>query len=225
MNTTVVKREIPKNAPPPILSRNAISLLNDLLFADIRTGNDPVEAVMVFGTSHWHGQNEIGLRFPFIHNRHHPSLVYLTGGETISGMTESHIIYDRIESYDPNFRKLEFRIDNLSMNTKENVEAAIRLGLDKHKTIAFLAKIPHRCRCELTLKKYLPQRKIIPYGYVSRIRNNGPQVMRDTWNSYTEMTQLIWGEFLRIELYGGRGDIAYPDDIREKVEQIRKVTG
>ena len=47
-------------------------------------------------------------------------------------------------------------------------------------------------------------------------------VSAQTWHRYAAHRDIVWGEFLRIEKYGERGDIAYPSHIRALVGAIRK---
>jgi hypothetical protein len=213
-------REIAKKVESPALSPKLISLITDVCFGHECFEPGHYEAVLIFGTPHEVNQRLIADLLPNIIQLHNPSTVYITGGPCGIGLAESEQILQLIGP--EKYGSVNFKVDPISTNTKENVEQAMILGLAVHQKIIFVAKTPHYGRCWLTLRKYLPN-AILKGNCYDPILSPGLSGARNSWWQFPEIRNLMWAEFLRIELYGGRHDIDYPEVIRTKVERVREL--
>lgn len=88
--------------------------------------------------------------------------------------------------------------------------------------VGFLGKTQSAGREFLILKKYLPNSEILQYTWIAQ--HYEQPITADSWHTFEQGRQRVWGEFLRIKKYGERGDIAYPEEVKEVVERIEKIT-
>ncbi len=210
--------------PPRNLSPKVIDKINELCFNPMPYVAGDCDAAIIFGTSSEPNQKKLASEFPLAFAIYKPKIVYLTGGETSEGDIESRRIYFYLFRYGGNYQSVEFKIDEQSKDTKQNVEEAIKVGLDTHKRILFITKSPHCGRCFLTLRKYLPNVELMQHGYNPIWNEKKAPVTMENWSTTPEVIKMVWAEFLRIERYGLRGDIAYPEEIRKKVSEIHTLT-
>jgi uncharacterized SAM-binding protein YcdF (DUF218 family) len=220
--TNEIEREIPKFVASPKLTREAVILITELLMGEQDDLGTPCDTGIIFGTSVPQNLDAIVCLFRGVHQKVRLKRVYLTGGPTNHGTTEAESIFRALS--EPDFRDIEFILEKTSRSTKENVESAIRLGLAGHREILFITKWFHRRRCELTLKKYLPDALIRYKGYDNVYLPDGRRVTPYNWFNSLDFRAGVWAEFLRIKTYGERGDIAYPDAIHAQVEEICRIT-
>jgi hypothetical protein len=218
-----ITREIPKQ---PELTRqlpiDVISLINEILFDVDDELREPCEALLIFGSSfpenHIHIRNAFGAAYEFLK----PPKVFITGGVTRSGfIPESRAIMNAIR--EDAYPEVEFVLDPTSTNTRDNVLEAIKLGLGGCKNILFIAKAPHCGRCKLTLTKLLPSTIVRHWGYDPIVLPNQPHFRKHDWHLVPELTRLAWGELLRIETYGKRGDISFPKELEEKIFKVHQL--
>lgn len=228
------EREIPKDVPAPALCLEAVQLLTDVCFLpEEEVAKETVFGqygeVIIFGTSHPTSHQQIVDKLIELRlDGYRPNTVYITGGETTPGKVESEEIFARINELQCGFARysgVEFKLDCNSRSTQRNVESAIKLGLGSVKTgIIFIAKSGHCGRCKLTLDRYFPKTDIQAWGYNPILSDDFPPISRTNWFQNSQICDKVWAEFLRIERYGLRGDIAYPAGVRQKVERVRALT-
>jgi hypothetical protein len=122
------------------------------------------------------------------------------------------------------FPNVKFYNEIKSTNTLENVTEALKvLDFSNYKTIVYVFK-KHDCRrAYLTLRKFLPNTKLIQHTFEPTYTGTDRPLNKDTWYTYDFGKSRVWGEFLRIKLYGERGDIAYDEETKWLVEEIDKV--
>ena len=167
-------------------------------------------------------RGQIASTFREVHASLNPRVVFITGGVTRDGaIPESEGILSALGP--EKYPQVEFRLDRTSTNTLDNVLRARDLGLAEFEEIFFVAIAPHCGRCKLTLAQHLPGKKIRHRGYLDAIYADGLRITRDTWHLEPETSKLVWGEVLRIEKYGTRGDIAYPAEIAKKITRIKSL--
>lgn len=231
-----MEREIPKAPPAPPLDGEAVQLLTQLCFGIPDDVSRSCEAVFIFGASSAGNQHRIVETYcRYVQHQTAAKTVYIAGGRPKGPdqKTEAQIIAGRINPRA--YPGVEFRLEEESKSTLENVVNCLRLGLRDHRQLIFIAKAHSAGRSRLTLAKYLPD-----IGY-SNIRHrcydahaqcpdpkmDGAQISigSTSWQRYAAHRDIVWGEFLRIEKYGSRGDIAYPPHIRALVEAIREIVG
>ena len=210
--------------------RWSLSIVAELCFGrqDSISDNEVPEAMIIFGAGRASDQHSCGDHFRSIARHYPPKVVYVTGGIVVdkNGMTESERIMAAM--WPGQFPDIEFRIDRRSTNTLENVIEAKRLGLDNHARVVFISKWFHCGRCRLTLEKLLrPEVRILQRGYVTTMSEAAiPGVIEpDLWRCVPQIVSKVWKEFEKIEEYGTRGQISYPEEIRGKVLKVRNLVG
>ncbi|MCE9628749.1 MAG: hypothetical protein K8Q91_02010 [Candidatus Vogelbacteria bacterium] len=217
------KREISRQSKTPILTKEVVGLLTKLCFRpdDILT---PAELLFVFGNSQTERMAELT---KIVLNRKLVSKVVLTGGtpkfedSVIVPKPESQLVLDSIN---PNlFPDVEFFIESVSDNTLANVTEALKvLDFSSYKKIIFLFKKHDSRRGYLTLKKLLPKTELLQVTFPG-VYKDGITITEDSWFKNEVAISRVWGEYLRINKYGRRGDIAF-DEVADIVEAIEKLT-
>jgi hypothetical protein len=220
-----IEREIPKRVKPNgKLSGEAVDLINEILFDPPDEFHPRCKSVMIFGSSLAENHQLIADTFRSVHEKLKPEAVFITGGSLGKDLpTESERILDIIGK--KHFPNVDFRLDRKSLNTQQNVEQAIELGLSHFDSVCFIAKAPHCGRCRLTLGKYRPALKISHQGYQPVVEVGGPPFERHNWHQNERHIELVWGELRRIEVYGDRGDIFFPKELRSKIQRIYRLVG
>lgn len=218
----IKQREIPKQVVlPKNLMPEVVGLINEVLFDVSDELKEPCEAVLIFGSSITENHRKIDTLMGLVYQKIGFSRVYITSGITKEGVApESEQVHALLA---PKYPAVEFLLDRVSSNTKDNVANAVELGLGNHRNILFVAKAPHCGRCKLTLSKFVPRATIRHCGYVPTVLESGPEIRQD-WHTFPQLTAFMWGELLRIETYGKRVDIAYPKEIESKILRIHELT-
>jgi len=217
------QREIPKQSPPPSkVPDDAFKLITEILFDVPDKLEDACDAVLIFGSSIPENNQRISSLMGLIYQKIGFKKVYIAGGVTVPDMPpESEQIHAVLA---PQYPRVKFLLDRTSTNTMENVLNSITMGLNAHKNILFVAKAPHCGRCKLTLMRHLPKAIIRHQGYVPIVPRYDHDVeIGQRWHQSAVSASFVWAEFLRIETYGKRGDIAYPEDIKRKIRRVRKL--
>lgn len=98
--------------------------------------------------------------------------------------------------------------ENRSSNSLENVVFATEVfDFSTIKRLLFVTKAHVVGRHWRTLKQHLPATvELIPYSFVAEY--NGVPVNRDNWYMSAVGRARVWGEYLRIQAYSEKGDIA-----------------
>lgn len=98
--------------------------------------------------------------------------------------------------------------EDRSANSLENVIFATEVfDFTTIKRVVFITKAHVVGRHWRTLKQHLPATvELIPYSYVAEY--NGITVTRDNWVASAVGRARVWGEYLRIQAYSEKGDIA-----------------
>lgn len=213
-----------------INEEKAFSIMTDVCFRKQDSLKEQFEAILIFGVMNPMCQRLCCEHFKEVIKFNKPKTVFITGGNTgASWQPESEQIMSCICPGGawrfPEYNGIEFIQEVDSRDTLQNVQGAIRLGLGKYKSISFIAKWYHCGRCRLTLEKLLPTAKFYQHGYVASVASNLGVIDPDLWTAQPELIRVVWREFLKIEEYGSRGDIAYPDDVRQKVEEVHRLLG
>lgn len=225
METLSKTKFIPKEPVPPSLSEEAIKLLTELCFGE----NEPLqkaEAIMVFGTPYPQCHRVCASHIDRAVLASGAKSIYFTGGIAKLNMTGRPESLDMLDAWAPSrHRTIQYRCDILSKHTVENVECAIALGLSNHKNIVFITKWGTSRRARLTLEKRLPDVVLQQLGYLFSVPDDPGIVDPQFWPDSARSVSLVWGEFLRIEEYGAKGYIAYPEEVRNMVKVIRRATG
>lgn len=219
-------REIEKNPMAPKLSGYAVQLLTELCFRrdDELTNAD---ALIIFGTQH-NVEGLVSEASKILTRRLVPAVIITGGTPTYSDSLkleepESSSILRKIEP--DTFPDVIFHTESVSENTLENVKVSLSIpDFAAAQKVMFLFK-SHACgRGYLTLRRYFHHAPIIQRSYSVTYKEGLPMIDRDNWWKTEFSVNRVWGEFLRIERCGSRGDIAYPADVSARVHEIRKET-
>lgn len=96
-----------------------------------------------------------------------------------------------------------------SQNTLQDAQFAkrrLRLARISFGRIIFACKAPHSRRCFLTLRKVFPDSILFPF--LHQYSYHGQTITAQNWRKNKLSRKVVWGEYQRILLYSGRGDIA-----------------
>jgi uncharacterized SAM-binding protein YcdF (DUF218 family) len=198
----------PENVPE--LSKEQIEWLTEVVFFSDEKP-ELCDAVFVFGGTHpghWEKAIEAyhtGLGSVFI----------VTGGVSPTG--NKHSAWkdgDTSESIVIKRKMIEAGVpesyiyyEDTSCNSAENVTHALKVfDFTKVKSLLVVSKEHGAGRQIRTLQKYLPKGiRFIPFGFPAVYSGEG--LRRDNWHLTQEGRARVWGEYLRICIYGDRGHI------------------
>ncbi len=207
-------REIEKEPDVPELSVEQIKIITDLCFRadDVL---EPADLIFVFGSSHY--VQELASIVSELLSKKLSNKVFITGGRpdyVDSGKidkSEYLLILDNINRQ--LFKGVEFYTENKSIHTTENVTEALKvLDFSKYKKIIFIFKSHASGRGYLTLKKYVPEAKLIQVSFNASYHDGVEVIKKENWYKTDLGRKRVWGEYLRIKKYSERGDIAKPDN-------------
>jgi len=220
------RRELERNPETPELSSEAINLVTNLCFRP-ESLPDRADLIFVFSTSvHL---DELGDLVKKLLEENISDKVMLSGGvplyEDVAEIPkpESQLILDKIDT--DKFPGVKFYTEKNSRNTKENVEESLKvLDFSTYKKILFIFKSHAAGRGYLTLKKHCPGTDFFQQTYNPKYNETSRALSEADWFEDDFNKKRVWGEFLRIKTYGEKGDIYYPDEVKDEVEKILKIT-
>lgn len=219
--------EISRNPLAPSLNKKAISLLTRLCFRK----DDPikkVDGIFIFSSSH-EIKKLASLIERLLLKKISPK-VFITGGitynllnlnlKTSKNPTEADLLLNAININ--KFKNVNFFVERESTNTLENVaETLVHPEFKKCKNLLFVFKSHAAGRGYLTLKKYLANVNLWQKTFNTKYAESEKVITRYNWHTFLFGRERVWGEFLRIQKYGLRGDIEY-DSVRGLVLKIEK---
>ena len=195
---------IPREPETEDLTPDAIAQITRVVFAEPHYA--PAELLFVFGTSSLDQQLLDRLaQGDFKH-------ILVTGGPVGRAYYETGQPLARL--LEEQFRRRgvpseRLLVQDWSTNTLEDVIFGLEL-LQEHqlqpREIAFLSKAHHSGRCLRTLRKFFPSLTLYPITFAAEY--DGIKVAHQDWPQHLVARARVYGEFLRIKKYGGRGDIA-----------------
>ncbi|KGE16030.1 ElyC/SanA/YdcF family protein [Sphingobacterium deserti] len=200
-------REIAKLPDVPDLSDELVIALTNLCFYQSPLTNS--DLLFVFGSNILH--KEIATEITKIVSEFGIATVVITGGVanyTLSHFeptAESELILSHINK--EAIPHTQFIIENKSKNTLENIAFSKCLfDFSNVRKVTFLSHSYASMRSCLTLKRYC---NLASFGNAqikipSDILNIS--VGQDNWYKTAHGRQLVWGEYLRFQTYGERGD-------------------
>ncbi len=206
-------REIEKEPDVPELSVDQIKILTDLCFRadDVL---EPADLIFVFGSSHH--LPELSAIITDLLLKKLSDKVFITGGmpdyvdSKKIDKEESSLIFDYLDR--KFFKDVGFYTENKSNHTTENVIEALKvLDFSNYKKIIFIFKSHASGRGYLTLRKYLPNTKLIQKTFNASYHDGLEVITRKNWHKTALGRKRVWGEYLRIKKYSERGDIAKPE--------------
>ncbi len=218
---------IKRNPPAPELSKETIKLLTELCFRP----DGPLEPVdLIFEFSSPRDPEQTIQIIENLLKKNISKKVFITGGASDYidspkfDKPESELLLEKMDV--GKFPDVKFFSENKSTNTLENVTEALKvLDFSNYSKILFIFKRHDSMRGYLTLKKFIPQAKIIQQTFAGTYAGTDRPLDENTWHTYEFGRTRVWGEFLRIKKYGQRGDIFYDEEIDKIVKQIDELTG
>lgn len=209
-------REIEKEPDVPELSVDQIKILTDLCFRadDVL---EPADLIFVFG-SYNHVQELAGIISDLL-SKKLSNKVFITGGlpnyvdSAKINKAESLLVLDLIDQRQ--FEGVKFYTEDKSLHTTGNVTEALRvLDFSDYKRIIYIFKSHTSGRGYLTLKKYLPNAKLMQKTFNACYHDGQEVITRENWYKTALGRKRVWGDYLRIKKYSERGDIAKPEGIK-----------
>lgn len=208
------KREIEKEPEVPELSKKEIDIIAKICFRE-DDELEPADLIFVFGSSHY--VKELADIIIDLLTRKLSNRVFITGG--IPTYTDSKKI-DKAENLSildyinrNLFEGVQFYTESVSKNTTENVTEALKvLDFTRYKKIIFIFKY-HACgRGYLTLRKFLPSAKLMQKSFNVSYHDGVQEITKENWYKTELGRKRVYGEYLRIQTYSKRGNIAQPED-------------
>lgn len=197
-------REIPRDAAVPSLSDAQITEITELVFA--KPNPQKADVMFVLGAS--------GGDWPAVANLFSRGLAqkilvngklgrdYQVEDKPLARLIQSELVKLGVP-------KEAILIQDQSSNTLEDVKFGQEV-LTRHDifptAILFVSKAHHSGRALRTLKKFFPQTQLFSFTYdavYDRVR-----VCRNSWWQHPAAKARVYGEYLRIQRYAARGDIA-----------------
>ncbi|WP_157816122.1 ElyC/SanA/YdcF family protein [Spirosoma pollinicola] len=201
-------REIPRFPLPPLLNQPLIDELTNLCFYQ-QDRVALVDLLFVFGSNILH--NELGQLISQAIDQTEVKRILITGGVArytdlrIDSVAESERILAAIRYRDRT--DLRFMLETNSTNTLENVvEARKAYDFQTSTQLLFIAHSYATMRSYLTLRKFHTQGEITGWPLILPSEIEGYSVSQADWYKSEKGRALVWGEYLRFETYGRRGD-------------------
>lgn len=204
----IVKRELDKNPQPPDLTERAISLLTILCFRE----DNPAKAEVIFEFSTLVNEREVADVITELLDQGVSRKVVLTGGTSHysdiekTGKPEADLVGDLMPR--KRFKDVDFVFEKTSTNLIENIQHALEADdFSTSSSLLFITKSHAAGRSYLSLRKYFPKTELFQRTYPA-VYPGHQALTKDNWYSTDFGRSRIWGEYLRIKMYGERGDIA-----------------
>ena len=205
--TTPLEREISKLPDPPLMTDDLIDELTNLCFYEKEVVS--ADLLFVFGSNILH--EELGRLICELIDKSQTSKILITGGianyhNTVFDVkSESELILSKIPYR--NRQDLSFITENISKNTIENViEAQKVFDLHSVKKMVFISHSYATMRSFLTLRKFYEEHEIWSRPLIIPSNELDLPVGKNSWYKTKYGQSLVWGEYLRFEKYGKRGD-------------------
>lgn len=228
-----MKRLIPKLPSPPVMNNELVNEITDLCFYESASPEGNI--LITFGSNV--GICDAARRTLGELKKGRAKLLVLTGGVTSGfqqiselkpGQSEAQVIYEAICA-DPAGEGLIHGVEYLivekaSQNIKENVA-------NLHRRLKFFDDDHIVCVCHayaarrvvLTMKRYFPdvEVRVLPFSLNVAVTNDlTVNLSRQSWFKGSVSRALVWGEVLRIEAYGAKGDM-WTEKVSRRIAGIR----
>lgn len=219
-----LKREILKVPESPDMDAALVSALTTLCFQEESLVAS--DLLFVFGSNVQH--REIADIIGYMLNAELVNQVLITGGiaNYNGSFYKNEAESEQIKSYIPLEKYLNKKIytENKSKNIIENiVEGQKVISFDSIKSMTFLAHSYATTRAALSLKRFFPHIALhcIPLPLTTDFSKY--PISRHMWSKTEYGRGLVWGEYLRLQTYGDRGDFPI-DEIRGSLDHIKNLS-
>lgn len=219
--------EIERNPTPPRLNKKAKELITKLCFRKDNTLKK-VDGIFVYASIV--GINDLVKLIKKILSKKISNKIFITGGVTTkkfvkdlkikTGLTEADTLLNALNL--DQYKNLKVFIERKSTNTLENVTETLKNPeFQKCKSLLFIFKSHSAGRGYLTLRKFFQSVNILQQTFDTKYKRVNKRITRDNWHSFTFGQSRVWGEYLRIKIYGNRGGIEF-NEIKDLVAEIEK---
>ena len=201
-------RPIPREVAVDDLSPEEIERITQTVF--VAPESQPVDLLFIFGTSTIDNEILESVARDYQKGRFPKVMVTGLSGRLYSetGKPVAHIMRDELIARGVPSEVI--LVQDRSTNTLEDVAFSLDV-LEKHSispdSIAFLCKAHHSGRCLRTLRKFFPSQILSPVTYLAEYE--GVKISKEDWYQHEVSRGRVYGEYLRIIEYTGRGDIAH----------------
>lgn len=215
-----MQREIPRFIECPPLSPELTGLLTELVYLpnDIPRSCD---LLFVFGNRNF---SDAAKHLDSLLHKHLAPKVIITGGipkfedSYPYEIPESEEIFNRIPA--SRYPDVYFALEKSSISTVDNVRKSLGLIPENLQILGFTCLWYISRRSRLSLQKYLPQTRLLQFAYPKIIPEENAVLDPENWIRSDTGKNRTYAEYLRIKLYGERGDIAYDSSTQELVSRI-----
>lgn len=219
-----LQREILKVPESPDMDAELVSALTKLCFQEESLVAS--DLLFVFGSNVQH--REIADIIGYMLNAKLVNQVLITGGiaNYNGSFYNSEAESEQIKSYLPLEKYADKKIytENKSKNIMENIiEAQKVISFEHIKSMTFLAHSYASTRAALSLKRFFPSIALhcIPLPLPSNFSKY--PISRHMWSKTEYGRGLVWGEYLRLQTYGNRGDFPI-EGIRSALDHIKNLS-
>lgn len=219
-----LQREILKVPESPDMDTALVSALTTLCFQEESLVAS--DLLFVFGSNVQH--REIADIIGYMLNAELVNQVLITGGVANynGSFYRKEAESEQIKSYIPleKYRDKKIYTENKSKNIIENiVEGQKVISFENIRSMTFLAHSYASTRAALSLKRFFPSIALhcIPLPLPSDLSKY--PISRQMWSKTEYGRGLIWGEYLRLQTYGNRGDFPI-DEIRCSLDHIKNLS-
>jgi hypothetical protein len=217
-------REILKVPQSPNMDAELISALTSLCFQEESLVRS--DLLFVFGSNVQH--REIADIISYMLNEELVNQVLITGGianyngsfykkEAESEQIKSHISLEK-------YPDKKIYTENKSKNIIENITEAQKVfSFENIRSMTFLSHSYASTRAALSLKRFFPSMMLhcIPLPLPTDFLKY--PISRQMWSKTEYGRGLVWGEYLRLQAYGERGDFPVAE-IQESLDHIKNLT-
>ncbi|MGN7785630.1 ElyC/SanA/YdcF family protein [Niabella sp. 22666] len=215
-----MKREIERHPEVPFFSLKIRELLSGLCFRQDKPQRS--DLIFAFGTNII--PEILAGRIEELLGNKIAETVLITGGianyinTEYKNIPESDLIYSAMDR--SKFPGIKFILERRSKNNLENVLfSASKFPFSQANTITCLSHSYASRRSVQTLKRIFPG-TIFSYPYDIPSEKEGINITLNNWWETERGRSLVWGEFLRIRTYGGRGDFPLTAMMRLQLSEI-----
>lgn len=219
-----LQREISKVPASPDMDKALISALTSLCFQEENITES--DLLFVFGSNVQH--REIADIISYMLDRELVNQVLITGGiaNYNGSFYKKKAESEQIKSYIPieKYKDKKIFTENKSKNIIENIiEAKKTINFDHIRSMTFLSHSYASTRAALSLRKYFPEIELhcIPLPLPTDLSKY--PISRQMWSKTEYGRCLIWGEYLRLQTYGERGDFPI-EEIRDALDHIKALS-
>lgn len=220
-----MQREVERNPKVPELNPKAITLLTELCF---RPEQPLTEANLLFVFSSASAVDLLAEKVREVLTRGLVPEVFITGGApqftdyASPGKPESELFFEQLDPSE--FPGVRFFSESVSTDTRSNVTEALKvLDFSGYKKVMYIFKAHAAGRGYLTLKKFLPHTELVSVPFAPVYPEIGRAITSKDWHETEFGRSRVWGEFLRIEKYGERGDIFFNVEVKGLVGNIERL--